>query len=94
MGVERAHEVADVLEPGFDGVLHFATKSLVAESVERPELLPGQPLAVNLGRRTRTDLNQCLAGGEGVSLMRATMTRYGDPGVGDLGPRRRVRPVI
>jgi UDP-glucose 4-epimerase len=32
--------VSEVLHPGsgFDGVLHFAAKSLVAESVERPEL--------------------------------------------------------
>ena len=29
---------ADVLSDGFDGVLHFAAKSLVGESVQRPEL--------------------------------------------------------
>lgn len=33
-----AEAAADVLAGAFDGVLHFAAKSLVAESVERPEL--------------------------------------------------------
>ena len=33
-----AEAAVDVLAGGFDGVLHFAAKSLVAESVERPEL--------------------------------------------------------
>ncbi|MFD2082172.1 UDP-glucose 4-epimerase [Actinopolymorpha cephalotaxi] len=31
-------DAADVLDPSFDGVLHFAAKSLVSESVRRPEL--------------------------------------------------------
>lgn len=34
----RVHDVAGVLDPSFDAVLHFAGKSLVAESVARPEL--------------------------------------------------------
>jgi len=34
----RVHEVAGVLDGSFDAVLHFAAKSLVAESVARPEL--------------------------------------------------------
>lgn len=33
----RVHEAAEVLDASYDGVLHFAAKSLVAESVERPE---------------------------------------------------------
>jgi len=33
-----AEAAGDVLAGGFDGVLHFAAKSLVAESVQRPEL--------------------------------------------------------
>lgn len=35
---EVAEAAGDVLASGFDGVLHFAAKSLVAESVQRPEL--------------------------------------------------------
>jgi len=35
---ELAHAADDVLAEGFDGVLHFAAKSLVAESVQRPGL--------------------------------------------------------
>ena len=34
----RVHDVAGVLDPSFDAVLHFAAKSLVSESVARPEL--------------------------------------------------------
>ncbi|GAA0633886.1 UDP-glucose 4-epimerase GalE [Sporichthya brevicatena] len=34
----RVHDAADVLDPSFDAVLHFAAKSLVGESVARPEL--------------------------------------------------------
>jgi UDP-glucose 4-epimerase len=35
---ELAQAADDVLAEGFDGVLHFAAKSLVGESVQRPEL--------------------------------------------------------
>lgn len=34
----RIHDAAGFLSPDVEGVLHFAAKSLVAESVERPEL--------------------------------------------------------
>lgn len=34
----RVHEAARIVDSSFDGVLHFAAKSLVAESVGRPEL--------------------------------------------------------
>jgi UDP-glucose 4-epimerase len=36
--LEELSHVAQVLDGSFDGVLHFAAKSLVAESVERPEI--------------------------------------------------------
>ena len=35
---EELSHVAQILDGSFDGVLHFAAKSLVAESVERPEI--------------------------------------------------------
>jgi UDP-glucose 4-epimerase len=35
---DLADAAGDVLAEGFDGVLHFAAKSLVGESVQRPEL--------------------------------------------------------
>jgi UDP-glucose 4-epimerase len=35
---EQLSRVAQVLDGSFDGVLHFAAKSLVAESVDRPEI--------------------------------------------------------
>lgn len=34
----RIHDAADFLGPQVDGVLHFAAKSLVGESVDKPEL--------------------------------------------------------
>lgn len=34
----RVHDAAEVLDPSFEAVLHFAAKSLVGESVARPEL--------------------------------------------------------
>ena len=34
----RVHDAAQVLDPSYDAVLHFAAKSLVGESVARPEL--------------------------------------------------------
>lgn len=34
----RVHEAAEVLDGSVDGVVHFAARSLVAESVQRPEL--------------------------------------------------------
>ncbi len=38
VAADLAEAADDVLAEGFDGVLHFAAKSLVAESVQRPEL--------------------------------------------------------
>ncbi|MBW0106944.1 NAD-dependent epimerase/dehydratase family protein, partial [Pseudonocardia sp. KRD291] len=35
---ELGDAAGDVLSEGFDGVLHFAARSLVGESVARPEL--------------------------------------------------------
>ncbi len=34
----RVHDAAEVLDASYEAVLHFAAKSLVGESVERPEL--------------------------------------------------------
>ncbi|MGW5364257.1 UDP-glucose 4-epimerase GalE [Actinopolymorpha pittospori] len=34
----RIDEAGDVLDPSYDGVLHFAAKSVVGESVEKPDL--------------------------------------------------------
>jgi UDP-glucose 4-epimerase len=34
----RVHDAADILDPSYDAVLHFAAKSLVGESVQRPDL--------------------------------------------------------
>jgi len=45
----RVHDAAEVLVSGFDGVLHFAAKSLVGESVERPELYWANNVGGTLG---------------------------------------------
>ncbi|WP_067172369.1 UDP-glucose 4-epimerase GalE [Microtetraspora niveoalba] len=67
-------EAADVLAEGFDGVLHFAAKSLVGESVERPELywshnLGGTLALLDAMRRT----------GVGRIVFSSTAATYGEP---------------
>ncbi|WP_406318696.1 UDP-glucose 4-epimerase GalE [Streptosporangium sp. NBC_01639] len=66
-------EAADVL-PGMDGVLHFAAKSLVGESVQRPGLY----WAHNLGG-TLTLLDAMRTAGVGRIVFSSTAATYGEP---------------
>lgn len=66
-------EAADVL-PGMDGVLHFAARSLVGESVERPGLY----WAHNLGG-TLTLLDAMRTAGVGRIVFSSTAATYGEP---------------
>lgn len=66
-------EAADVL-PGTDAVLHFAAKSLVGESVERPGLY----WAHNLGG-TLALLDTMRAAGVGRIVFSSTAATYGEP---------------
>jgi nucleoside-diphosphate-sugar epimerase len=70
----RVHEVAEVLEPGVDGVLHFAAKSLVAESVERPELYWDGNVVGTLAL-----LNAMRATGVQRLVFSSTAAAYGEP---------------
>jgi UDP-glucose 4-epimerase len=66
-------EAAGVL-PGMDGVLHFAAKSLVGESVEKPGLY----WAHNLGG-TLTLLDAMRTAGVGRIVFSSTAATYGEP---------------
>ncbi|MFF5210775.1 UDP-glucose 4-epimerase GalE [Streptosporangium sp. NPDC000396] len=66
-------EAADVL-PGIDGVLHFAAKSLVGESVDKPGLY----WAHNLGG-TLALLDAMRAAGVGRIVFSSTAATYGEP---------------
>ncbi|WP_433251906.1 UDP-glucose 4-epimerase GalE [Streptosporangium sp. CA-135522] len=66
-------EAADVL-PGMDGVLHFAAKSLVGESVEKP----GRYWAHNLGG-TLALLDAMRSAEVGRIVFSSTAATYGEP---------------
>jgi UDP-glucose 4-epimerase len=67
-------EAADVLEQGFDGVLHFAARSLVGESVEKPALY----WSSNLGG-TLALLEAMRATGVRRIVFSSTAATYGEP---------------
>jgi UDP-glucose 4-epimerase len=70
----RVHDAASVLDPSFDGVLHFAAKSLVAESVERPELYWDNNVVGTLAL-----LAAMRATGVRRLVFSSTAATYGDP---------------
>jgi UDP-glucose 4-epimerase len=70
----RVHDVADVLASGFDGVLHFAAKSLVGESVERPQLYWANNVGGSLGL-----LAAMRAAGVTRLVFSSTAATYGEP---------------
>jgi UDP-glucose 4-epimerase len=68
------HDAADVLTSAFDGVLHFAAKSLVTESVENPALY----WKSNVGG-TRALLDAMRAGDVRRLVFSSTAATYGEP---------------
>jgi UDP-glucose 4-epimerase len=70
----RVHDAAEVLASGFDGVLHFAAKSLVGESVERPELYWANNVGGSLGL-----LAAMRAAGVSRLVFSSTAATYGEP---------------
>lgn len=81
-------EAAGLLE-GMDGVLHFAAKSLVGESVERPGLY----WAHNLGG-TLALLDAMRGMGVGRIVFSSTAATYGEPERSPIRrPTRRGRPT-
>lgn len=66
--------LAEVLAEGFDGVLHFAAKSLVAESMERPELYYGNNVVGSLNL-----LDAMRAAGVRRLVFSSTAATYGEP---------------
>ncbi|GII53173.1 UDP-glucose 4-epimerase GalE [Planotetraspora thailandica] len=69
-------EAHDLLAEGFDGVLHFAAKSLVGESVEKPGLYWSH----NLGG-TLALLDAMRQAGVGRIVFSSTAATYGEPSV-------------
>lgn len=70
----RVHEAADVLDPSFEAVLHFAAKSLVGESVERPELYWQNNVVGSLAL-----IDAMRAAGVGRLVFSSTAATYGEP---------------
>ncbi len=69
-----AEDLATTLAEGYDGVLHFAAKSLVAESVARPELYYRNNVCGTLNL-----LEAMRAGGVRRLVFSSTASVYGEP---------------
>lgn len=69
-----ATAAAEVLDPSFDGVLHFAARSLVGESVERPELYWQGNVVTTLAL-----LDAMRDAGVGNLVFSSTAATYGEP---------------
>ena len=69
-----AEVAADVLDPSFDAVLHFAARSLVGESVAEPELYWQGNVVTTL-----TLLEAMRAAGVGNLVFSSTAATYGEP---------------
>jgi len=69
-----AEDLATTLAEGYDGVLHFAAKSLVAESVARPELYYRNNVCGTLNL-----LEAMRAGGVRRLVFSSTAAVYGEP---------------
>jgi UDP-glucose 4-epimerase len=69
-----AEDLASTLDEGYDGVLHFAAKSLVAESVGRPELYYRNNVCGTLNL-----LEAMRAGGVRRLVFSSTASVYGEP---------------
>lgn len=72
----RVHEAAEHLDPSFDAVLHFAAKSLVGESVARPELYWHNNTVGTLAL-----LDAMRASGVRRIVFSSTAATYGEPAV-------------
>ena len=71
---DDVHRAAEVLDPSFDAVLHFAAKSLVGESVQEP----GRYWANNAGG-TLALLEAMRSHEVGSLVFSSTAATYGDP---------------
>jgi UDP-glucose 4-epimerase len=81
--------VADVLgEGGFDGVLHFAAKALVAESVAEPEIYWETNVVGTLAL-----LSAMRAAGVRRLVFSSTAATYGEPGVSPIAEDVPTQPI-
>lgn len=72
----RVHDAADFLDPQVEGVLHFAAKSLVGESVEKPEIYWENNVVGSYAL-----LEAVRAHGIGRFVFSSTAACYGEPDV-------------
>ncbi|MGQ0466053.1 MAG: UDP-glucose 4-epimerase GalE [Sporichthyaceae bacterium] len=70
----RVHDAAEFMDPSFDAVLHFAAKSLVGESVSRPEIYWHNNVVGSLAL-----LDAMRASGVGKIVFSSTAATYGEP---------------
>ena len=81
-------DAADVLEPGFGGVLHFAAKSLVGESVAHPELYWHNNVTGTAALLEAVRLHQVPR-----FVFSSTAATYGDPEVVPIAADAPTRPT-
>jgi UDP-glucose 4-epimerase len=70
----RVHDAVEFMDPSFDAVLHFAAKSLVGESVSRPELYWHNNVVGSLAL-----LDAMRASGVRKIVFSSTAATYGEP---------------
>src|SRR5262249_6649600 len=70
----RVHEAVGFLDPSYDAVLHFAAKSLVGESVSRPELYWHNNVVGSLAL-----IDAMRAAGVRKMVFSSTAATYGEP---------------
>lgn len=82
------HDASGVLTPEFDGVLHFAAKSLVGESVENPALY----WKYNVGGACAL-LDAMRGAGVARLVFSSTAATYGEPDVVPIPESAQTRPT-
>ncbi|MGQ0846025.1 MAG: UDP-glucose 4-epimerase GalE [Sporichthyaceae bacterium] len=70
----RVHDATEFMDPSFDAVLHFAAKSLVGESVSRPELYWHNNVVGSLAL-----IDAMRASGVRKIVFSSTAATYGEP---------------
>lgn len=84
----RIHDAGSVLDESFDGIVHFAAKALVAESVEHPELYWDNNVVGSLAL-----LDAARAAGVRRIVVSSTAATYGQPDVSPITEDMPTRPI-
>jgi UDP-glucose 4-epimerase len=84
----RVHDAVDFLDPGYEAVLHFAAKSLVGESVSRPELYWHYNVVGSLAL-----IDAMRAAGVRKMVFSSTAATYGEPETMPITEETPARPT-